>query len=243
MSLSVSYFMNRYYTGNRFAAKSDMRAGRSARTLADADMQALRSCLKDLRQYDFASMEKEEDADTSELEKRVEAFVSTYNNFVDSAGELDDVSVNRSLKKVKKLSQEQEEAFAKIGITVQSSGKLKLDKDTLKEAGVRKIKNVFSNETDYGTELERQIKRTYNLIRQRNIGIPAQKRAETVLPSQPGTETDPDIGEGKEPEVDPDAGEGENPGVGTDPDAEEQEAKLYEQALAAISGGRINYSI
>lgn len=126
---------------------------------------------------------------------------------------------------------------------MQSSGKLKLDKDTLKEAGVRKIKNVFSSETDYGTELERQIKRTYNLIRQRNIGIPVQKRAETVLPSQPGTETDPDVGEGTETEVDPDAGEGENPGVGADPDAEEQETKLYEQALAAISGGRINYSI
>ena len=225
MSLSVTYFMNKYYAENRFGMSADQRKGHDARTLVNVDTQALRKCLKDLRQYDYEAKEKEgEEADTSELEKRVEAFVSTYNNFVESAGELDDATVARNMKKIKKLSQEQEEAFAKIGITVQSNGSLKLDKDTLKEAGIRKINNVFGNETDYGTELERTMKKTVNLIRQRGIGMPVQKKTQAAVLPQPGdtgTEPDPDVGTEKE----------------------QEEEKLYEQVSAAVYGGRINYSI
>ncbi len=175
MSLAVSGYMKQFYKGNIFGATEGGRKGHNIRSLISADMYATSRALKDLRGLDYNK--KIEESEKDELDKQVQAYVNTYNNYFDSTSELDHEEVDRVLSKLKKMTKSKKEELEAIGIKMQSNGRLKVDKDTLEKASSHKIGSIFSGKSEYGMQVEKHMKKIQTLIRRNNLGIPRETPA------------------------------------------------------------------
>lgn len=168
MSLTVSGYMRQFYKGNAFGATANGRTGQLSNNLLPADIKAIRRAVKDLGDYDY------DEGEGGELINKVQAFVSTYNNYIDSAKGMDDSNVSRYLSKMKKLTKEYAEELEDIGVTIQSSGKLKVDKTTLQDATRYQVSRLFSEDAEYGTSADKQMKQTYRMFFRNNLNVPKQ---------------------------------------------------------------------
>ena len=133
MSLAVSGYVKQFYKGNTFGATATGRSGSDARKLVPADIKAIRRAVKNLGSYDY------DDGEGSELMNKVQAFVNTYNNYMDSGKEMDNDQIDRYMSKLKKLTREHESELSEIGITRMSSGKLKVDKEKLQDTDRKSV--------------------------------------------------------------------------------------------------------
>ena len=85
----------------------------------------------------------EESGDYSDLISLIERFTGDYNSLLESLSDLDtDKSANYS-KELKSIISGQSEALQKVGITVDSNGKLVIDEETLKNADKKELKDLF----------------------------------------------------------------------------------------------------
>lgn len=168
MSLSISGYMRQLYKGNAYGATVNGRDGQPARSLFPADLKAIQRAVKDLGEYDY------EEGEGSELMDKVQAFVNTYNNYVDSAKGMNDDQVSRYLSKMKKLTKEHADELGEIGITIQSSGKMKIDKKKLQDTGRYQVSVLFSKDAEYAKMTEKQMKQTYRMFLKNNLNIPKQ---------------------------------------------------------------------
>lgn len=166
MSLTVSNYMKQYYKGNVFGATENGRHGQKSRNLLPADLRAVQRAVRDLGDYDYDTGEG------GELMNKVQAFVSTYNNYIDSAKGLDDSEVSRHLSKMKKMTKEYALELEEIGIKIQSSGQLKVDKKALQDTSRYSVSQLFSKDADYGKMTEKQMKQTYRLFYRKNLNLP-----------------------------------------------------------------------
>lgn len=88
----------------------------------------------------------EESGDYSDLISLIERFTGDYNSLLESLSDLDtDKSANYS-KELKSIVSGQSEALQKVGITVDSNGKLVVDEDALKNADMKALKDLFQGE-------------------------------------------------------------------------------------------------
>ena len=88
----------------------------------------------------------EESGDYSDLISLIERFTGDYNSLLESLSDLDtDKSANYS-KELKSIISGQSEALQKVGITVDSNGKLVIDEGTLKNADKKELKDLFQGE-------------------------------------------------------------------------------------------------
>lgn len=165
MSLTISNYMKQYYKGNTFGATENGRYGQTSRNLLPADLKAIRRAVQDLGDYDY------DDGEGGELMNKVQAFVSTYNNYIDSAKGLDDSEVSRHLSKMKKLTKEYAEELEEIGIKIQSSGKLKVDKKALQDTSRYSVSQLFSKDAEYGKMADKQMKQTYRMFYRKNLNL------------------------------------------------------------------------
>lgn len=166
MSLAVSGYIRQFYRGNSFGATQSGRAGQPAYSLVPADIKAIKSAVKSLGKYDY------EEGEGGELMKKVQAFVDTYNNYIESAKGMDDRDVNRYLNKLKKITKENAGEFAEIGVTVQSSGKLKINKKTLEDTSRYQVSRLFSEDAEFSKQVQENMKRTDRMFQRNNLGIP-----------------------------------------------------------------------
>lgn len=185
MSLTINGYMRQLYKGNIYGATTDGRDGKSSSDLFSADIRAIRRAVKELGGYDY------DDGEGGELMNKVQAFVSTYNNYIDSAKEMDDSEVTRYLSKMKKLTKEHADEFAQIGITIQSSGKLKVDKKALQDTGRYQVSVLFSEDAEYAVMAEKQMKQTYSMFQRNGLAntkqsqeMPADDAAATAAGTQ-----------------------------------------------------------
>lgn len=182
MSLAVSGYLRQFYKGNTFGATVSGRSGQSSRDLFSADTKAIRRAVKELNDYDY------DDGEGGEIMNKVQAFVSTYNNYIDSAKEMDDSNVNRYLSKMKKLTKEHADELADIGITIQSSGKLKVDKKKLQDTGRYQVSLLFSEDAEYAQMTEKQMKLTDRMYQRNNLDVPKQSPQANKQGSQEKTQ-------------------------------------------------------
>lgn len=88
----------------------------------------------------------EESGDYSDVISLIERFTGDYNSLLESLSDLDtDKSANYS-KELKSIISGQSEALKKVGITVDSNGKLVIDEETLKNADKKELKDLFQGE-------------------------------------------------------------------------------------------------
>lgn len=168
MSLSISGYMRQLYKGNSYGATVNGRDGQPSYSLFSADVKAIQRAVKDLGGYDY------DDGEGSELMDKVQAFVNTYNNYVDSAKGMNDENVSRYMSKMKKLTKEHADEFGEIGITIQSSGKMKIDKKKLQDTGRYQVSVLFSEDAEYAKMTDKQMKQTYRMFLKNNLNIPKQ---------------------------------------------------------------------
>ena len=63
------------------------------------------------------------------------------------------------------------------GITIQSNGKMKIDKETLQNSSRNMVSKVFSEDAEFSVGLEKQVKKILSQIRRNNLEYPKQNAA------------------------------------------------------------------
>ncbi|MCI8447169.1 MAG: hypothetical protein HFH30_01975 [Eubacterium sp.] len=211
MSLAVSGYVKQFYKGNTFGATATGRSGSDARKLVPADIKAIRRAVKNLGSYDY------DDGEGSELMNKVQAFVNTYNNYMDSGKEMDNDQIDRYMSKLKKLTREHESELSEIGITRMSSGKLKVDKEKLQDTSRYWVGKVFSDEAEYGRQVDKIMKNTDRMFVRNNLGAPKQDPVKKT--SKNDTQT------------------------AAVSNAQNMDAALAQQLAQVLEGGRFNVSV
>ena len=211
MSLAVSGYVKQFYKGNTFGATATGRSGSDARKLVPADIKAIRRAVKNLGSYDY------DDGEGSELMNKVQAFVNTYNNYMDSGKEMDNDQIDRYMSKLKKLTREHESELSEIGITRMSSGKLKVDKEKLQDTSRYWVGKVFSDEAEYGRQVDKIMKNTDRMFVRNNLGAPKQDPVKKT--SKNDTQT------------------------AAVSNAQNMDAALAQQVAQVLEGGRFNVSV
>ena len=149
-SLSSSYYLRNFYTNNRSAMKSSTRSNVSNTELAYDDSLALHRAAKKLKNYKYSD---EENSDN--ISGTVMAFVSTYNNSLDSANNSSSASMKRYAKQLKKLATKYSDEFEDMGITVNKDGSLKANETLVKKADMDTVKKVFGKDNGFTSSLYR----------------------------------------------------------------------------------------
>lgn len=187
-TLASSFYLRNFYSQNRDARTTTSRSHLSNSQLSSADTAALRKAVKELGKFSY------DDDSTENIRNSVSAFVSTYNNLLDSASDSGDRKMQQSAKLLKDLTSKYSDNLDKIGITVNSDGTLETRSSLFSTASISKFEKLFSGDSDYMQGVSAYSKRlqkrsdTLNLIeetalRQKNQANAAKK--EGVEMTQP----------------------------------------------------------
>ncbi|MGN0484235.1 MAG: hypothetical protein ACI4HI_11865 [Lachnospiraceae bacterium] len=169
-SMGKDYFLRNYYKTNTDARKKATRTTMSTSKKSEADTEALKRALKDLEKVDYENTEKD-----GELYNKFLAFVSTYNNTIESNGEKGKSSSEwkRMQKQMKQVTEKYKDAFSEMGVTVQKDGTLKLEEGIGDKFSIERMKTLFDKkEGAYRKELFQSTKKMFSLaVQESNQGI------------------------------------------------------------------------
>lgn len=146
-TLTASYYLGKYYTGNRTLKSSSGRKDVANSILLSNDSSAFKKFLRDIKKTDLSTL-KDDDKATNHKNK-VSAFVSVYNNFVSSCGKSTDHYNTSRITNIKKLTKSQKQALEDIGITINKDSTLELNAEKLKKADIYNVSSIFSKDSDY----------------------------------------------------------------------------------------------
>lgn len=153
VSLSSKYYLRNFYRNSKDAGSVSKRSSLSNSQLSQADANALRRAVKQLKNFDYES-----DA-TDNMRNSVTAFIETYNNALDAATDSSNTTLNRYAKQLKSLSKESASDLKALGITVKSDGSLEVNSNLLRKASSDKYKKLFSNDANFSHKLQHIAKR------------------------------------------------------------------------------------
>ena len=97
-TLGTSYYMRRFYASNADARTTTSRSNLTNSTLTGADSHALRRAIRSLGSFTY------DDDNEINIKNSVSAFISTYNNMINSSGASDDRTVKNTQKNLKNLT-------------------------------------------------------------------------------------------------------------------------------------------
>jgi hypothetical protein len=93
------------------------------------------------------------DYDSKKIIDTVSSLVKNYNSMISEATGSSDVTTSTRASYMSKITNSYKSELSSIGITVNDSGKLSLNKDKMKEAGMEAVKNVMGNKSGYAYQL------------------------------------------------------------------------------------------
>ena len=143
-SLSMTFFMRKFYDGDTKAYKSATRSSYSQNNLSYKDSQALHKAAKKLSSYKFNTDENE-----SSVRSTVLAYVNTYNNALSSSSSSKSHEVSRFSKQFKSLSNKYSDALQEVGISVNKDGSLKVSETLLEKTSNEKLQKVFGKDSEF----------------------------------------------------------------------------------------------
>lgn len=159
---SYDFLLRGFYSSNRYARKSYNRASISSPELASVDSEALKKISENLRKLDYDNTET---SNGEIIFNNVKAFVATYNNLITSSDACDSDKLDRMMKKFKNYIKENKSNLEEIGISYTSSGKLTLDEDDLKSSSLKKVKNLFSQNSDFTSTIADFSKKIFRITK------------------------------------------------------------------------------
>lgn len=142
-TLSCNYYMRSFYRTNTDAHTASKRKNLDNTSLTLADSLALRRAVKQLGSSSFS------EDDDANIRNSVKAFITTYNNALDSLADSSDHTLERNMKQLKSLTAEYQKQLDKVGITVGEDGRL-TDRDSLLDtADLSKFKELFASDSSF----------------------------------------------------------------------------------------------
>lgn len=141
-SLSIDYFLGKFYQNNRNVRKSSGRTDISSSELSYEDSRALRHAINALDNYSYS---KEDNV--ANIKNVISAFADTYNNALSStSGKEASSQLNRYGNSLKKLASEYKDELESVGISIDSkNGQLKVNSNLLSGKSIEQLKKVFSS--------------------------------------------------------------------------------------------------
>lgn len=110
--------------------------------------------------------------------KAVSAFVNQYNDTVDSMKTITGTAVKNAGNHMKNMTNIMSKGLAKVGITVDTDGKMVLDEKTFKDADMSRVKSLFNGSSSYAgmisTAADRIASQASNQIGQLSGGLYGQ---------------------------------------------------------------------
>ena len=155
-TLGTSYYMRRFYAANADARTTTSRSNLTNSTLTGADSHALRRAIRSLGSFTY------DDDNETNIKNSVSAFISTYNNMINSSGASDDRTVKNTQKNLKNLTAEYESQLDKIGITVKGNGTLESRSSLFSSADISKFESLFSSDSEYMQRVNSYARRLEN---------------------------------------------------------------------------------
>ena len=144
-SLSIRLFYNHYSS----VASGSTRKNSTTGTLSFADATALRNAIRNLQDYKF------EDVTKDQIQEKLKAFTDTMNNTLESAAKYGkgNSSVKHAASTIKNLNTQYASDLAKIGITVNKDGSMSLYENAAKNYSVSKFSEFFDKDSQYLSDL------------------------------------------------------------------------------------------
>ncbi len=176
MVVNASSLLQRAYSGNALFKNEEYRKTRTNHDTMGADRKAL---LRSLDQLDALDFESEEPEDTKAIYQTVTAYVTVYNNTVDTALNSGSSDIRRSGKQMKALLKENKDQLKEIGISLKSDGTMKIDKTELKKATTVKVEKVFGDET-YKNDLRKIMQKLRDQLNREPVSQSGTAADETV---------------------------------------------------------------
>ena len=138
------------YTGVQKAADS-------LKSSAEALMDKKLFAEKDIKTKDENGVETvTKGYDTDAVYTAVSNFVKDYNSVVKATGDLTDKTLGHRMTYLNQLTMNKSKALSEMGVSIQTDGSLKLDKDVFMKADMSKVKALFSNDGAYGYRISAQ---------------------------------------------------------------------------------------
>lgn len=132
-----------------------------------SDAGALKEAADALNTASLYETKKDEEGkdvyDMDAIKKSVKNFVSAYNDYLDSAGDVESTSIlSKTLSVVKKTSANQN-LLKEVGITIGKDNKLTLDEEKLEKAHVTTLSSLFKGYGSFGSSISQKASETYKV--------------------------------------------------------------------------------
>lgn len=152
---NYNYYIRNAYTKNRNAIKADYRGTQPNPTIMSADADAVRRMAEKLHALEYDS-----DHGTDVLQN-TKAFIESYNNLLDSTDASDSGSIATLQKQLSRMTKNERDELASIGIEIKSNGKLSLDEKVFAESRPAKIGRILSAEGTFSGSVRSIAKKIY----------------------------------------------------------------------------------
>lgn len=152
---NYNYYIRNAYIRNRNAIKADYRGTQPNPTIMSADADAVRRMVEKLRTLEY-------DTDHGvDVLQNTKAFIQSYNNLLDSTDASDSSSIAALQKQLNRLTKNERDELASIGIEIKSNGKLSLDEKVFSESRPAKIGRILSAEGTFSSSVRSIAKKIY----------------------------------------------------------------------------------
>ena len=91
--------------------------------------------------------------DSEKIAGAVKDFVKDYNDVLTKASKVNSKAVGRSIDSMESMTDMMSKALSKIGITVETDGKLSVNDEALKNANPGSVKSLFAGVVSYGSQI------------------------------------------------------------------------------------------
>lgn len=180
INYSYDYYLRSIYSSNRDARKAGNRASIKNKDLVQADSDAMKKIAEKLRSIGYSS------DNATEVLNNVKLFIETYNNLVDSTGSSDAESITKLKKQITNFTKENKTELEELGISINSSGKLSLDKTKFGSCSPSKIERFFGSDSGYMDTI-----RSYSILTKRTarrmldpMDMEAENKKKTSNPAE-----------------------------------------------------------
>jgi len=155
VNLTSDFFLKNFYKYNRNAVKTTTRNDYTKTELSYEDSRALKRAIAKLKDFSYS-----EDENKNNIISTISAFTRTYNNVIESTSSQDS-NTYRQNRQLKALTDKYGDELKDIGISIEKDGTLSISDNILKGASLKKIRKVFSEDSNYVNDT-RKIARRMN---------------------------------------------------------------------------------
>lgn len=186
INYSYDYHLRNLYSSNRFARKAENRSGMKSKELIQADSDAARKITEKLRDLEYSS------DNATEILTNAKMFIETYNNLMESTGSSDSDSIDKLRTQMKQLTKNNKDELESLGISINSTGKLSLDKTKFGACSPSKIERFFGKDSEFMDSVRNYSLKTKRAAR-RLVEPVVEEETKKAKPTNPATASDAEL--------------------------------------------------